>query len=91
MSNNLKVIQGKQYNGDTITIDNINYKDCVFLNCNLVFNGGPVGLEYCQFDNCKWSFSGHAATTLAFLSKIYSQGSQMLVEQTFDNIRKGKY
>ena len=52
---------------------------------------GDVTLEKCTFDHVKWEFFGPAQGTLNFLRNIYhgmGPGGKILVESTFDNIRR---
>lgn len=85
----------KVYTDETVTIDNNEYIMCEFNDCEIVYGAtGHVGLQSCAFNKVKWSFTGAASNTIAFLTALYQgagAGGQQLVEQTFDNIRKGQH
>jgi hypothetical protein len=83
----------KQFDDETIRIDEDEYADCTFTKCRIVFTGaGPARFERCTFDRCEWVFAGAAETTLLYLRSLYSgiePGGQELVEALFESIRKG--
>lgn len=81
------------FQGGRVLLDNNEFRDCVFADCELVFaGGGPVALSGNVFKNVKWSFEGAAARTLQFLTAMYhgaGPGGRELVENTFEAIRRG--
>ena len=82
------------YRDATIRLDGNNFEGCTFDRCHLVFSGtGEIGISGCKFNACKWTFEGAAATTLKFLSSLYTgfgPDGEKLVEDTFNNIRAGQ-
>lgn len=74
-----------------IRMDGVEFVDCTFVNCTLVYAGGPPpSIVNCTFDSINWSFTESAGNTIQFLGAIYQgfgEGGQELVEQLFENIR----
>lgn len=86
-------IEGELFTDKTVVLDYTSYRDCTFRDCIIVFHGhGPIGLVDCEFDNCDWMFNDAAANTLHFMTTMYQHGggADQIIEQTFDNIRKGR-
>jgi len=83
------------YIGQEIHLDGNEYVKCKFEKCRLVYEGtASVGLVGCVFSNVAWTFSGHAANTLEFMTALYrggGEGGRQLIEQTFENIRRGTH
>ncbi len=81
------------YENMRVQLDGNYFEKCVFQRCILEFGAtDEVGLVECEFYNCSWEFVGPAATTIKFMTGLYKglgTEGQKLVEQTFDNIRKG--
>lgn len=80
------------FEGQEVVLDFHDFKGCNFIQCNMVYFGhGPVTLDTCNFDRCQWNFSGPAANTLHFMTKLYHAGigAQELIEHTIENIRQG--
>jgi hypothetical protein len=85
----------QDFNGQDITLDNNTFTGCTFRNCRVVFRAtGPIALSANSFkENVKWVFDGPAATTIVFLTELYKsggEGGRQLVENTFENIRRGR-
>jgi hypothetical protein len=66
--------------------------NCKFKNTELVFRGeAPIGLEYCTLEKIKLTFGGPAQTTLSLLKNLYTYPViRPLIDNTFENIKKGK-
>ncbi len=91
MSNAHYVFEDKTYLGKKLEVDGKAFINCTFRNCTLVYAGGdPPKLDGCSFENCSWGFDAAAARTLGFLSGLHSGGFDLLVEQTFNEIRNGE-
>jgi len=85
-------IAGKTFREKHISLDGKRFVDCLFDRCRLDYAGGlPPDLSNCRFESCAFSFSGHAAYTLAFLGGLHGGGFEPVVEQTFQAIRDGTY
>lgn len=82
------IAKNKTYHGMTIQLDGATFIGCTFDHCVLVFSG-VLGAQLHQnaFLECKFEFSGPAATTLGFMAALYKDGVQDVIEKTFDNIR----
>lgn len=80
------------FQGDKVLLDDNEFIDCTFENCELVFAGtGDVSLSGNVFRNVKWSFDGAAGRTLQFLKAMYrgaGSGGRDLVEKTFASVRE---
>jgi hypothetical protein len=84
------VFRGETFVGETIRIDARRFENCVFDSCILQFGAvEPATLIHNEFRNCQWEFVGPAAATLEFMTGLYHGGAQEMVEQTFENIRRG--
>lgn len=84
---------GNLYESTTIRLDGNAFENCTFDNCTLEFGGtDKVGITGCKFNGCQWVFVEAAATTIRFMSGLYTgfgPDGQKLVEDTFNNIRAG--
>ena len=84
----------RDFTGQTVQLDGNTFTGCTFRDCTLEFGGsGPLTLGANHFkEHVKWVFTGCAATTIAFMTGIYhgaGEGGRKLIEQTFENIRRG--
>jgi hypothetical protein len=81
-----------QYKNTRVQLDNNEFVECHFEGCTMEFSGlGPVSMIGCKFTNVSWVFLGSAQHTLNFLHGLYhgmGDGGRVLVESTFDNIRR---
>jgi hypothetical protein len=79
--------------GERVKIDGNEYKNCTFERCIIEYHGETaVRLLDCKFVACRWAFDGPAGNTIRFMSALYQNGDptlQKLVDDTFDNVRKG--
>lgn len=63
----MAVFTGKTYTGDTINLDRDSYRNCLFVECVLVYGGEtPVG-EPLKTRGCTFELTGSAKRTLNFL------------------------
>ena len=61
------------FKNESVNLNGNEFDYCTFDNCELIFNGvGSVGLTNNEFRNCKWTFEGPAADTVAFMKALYS-------------------
>ncbi len=85
--------RGQTFTGATVVLDNSDFEDCTFRNCELLYRAtpGPIRMVGCGLHDCSWRFEGAALATLQFLSAIYSMGgdAHKFIEATFDQVRKG--
>jgi hypothetical protein len=82
------------FDGKDITLGANTFTGCTFRNCRVVFDGTPgLKLRANKFkENIQWVFDNHAANTILFLTMLYhseGKGGREIVENTFENIRRG--
>jgi hypothetical protein len=95
MPGSVPIHRGKTFRNQTVAIDNGEFYDCTFDNCQLEFSGvGKRVIAGCHFsEDCRWIFKGAAADTLSFLSALYHHfgpHGRRIVEDTFNTIRAGQ-
>ncbi len=82
------------YSETRVLLDNQEFRDCTFDNCELEFSGtGPVVMDGCHFENPKFVFTGAAQNTLQFMRNLYhglGKDGKDIIESTFRNIRKAQ-
>jgi hypothetical protein len=64
------VIVGRRFECERITLGDERYERCVFVACQLVFDGRPVHLVDNAMEGCTWSFEGAAGATLEFVAGL---------------------
>ncbi len=64
------MITGKRFENERIVVSDRHFERCKFVDCELVYRGGRVGLVANSFDGCRWSFEGAAADTLSFVGAL---------------------
>jgi hypothetical protein len=64
------MIVGRRFEGERIALGDERYERCVFVACQLVFDGRPVHLVDNVLDGCTWSFEGPAGATLDFVAGL---------------------
>ena len=84
--------RGRTFQNEDVTLDGNSFENCTFRNCRVIFRGSAAtNLVGNQFgEGVNWVFDGPAALTIAFLSALYRGGAKELVEQTLENIRRGR-
>jgi hypothetical protein len=83
---------GETFTNQTVVLDGNDYRNCTFTNCEIVFNGtASVSLNGISFNNCQWTFDGPAGLTINFMTALYQAGVTDLIDQTFENIRRGTH
>ncbi len=74
------IAQNKTFKGRQVSLDGSAFDGCTFDKCHLVFSGYiPVSLENCNFNNCKWEFSGPALNTVRFMTALHAGGATDLI------------
>jgi len=80
--------------GQDVLLDGNSFTGCAFRECRVIFSGmQPCELVACTFEQVSWVIRGPAAELLKLLVGLYhhgGQGGRQLVEDTFDNIRRGR-
>jgi hypothetical protein len=77
-----------------VLLDGNTFTGCTFRNCRLIFRAtAPIQLSANHFkENVQWFLDGPAGMTLKFLASMYhggGEGGRDLVENTFEQIRRG--
>jgi hypothetical protein len=75
---------------ECVALDDNEFIDCKFNNCELVYSGGELPkLQRCDFSQCSWKLDDAAKRTILFLRSIYHSGpgGMELVEGTLKHIR----
>ncbi len=84
--------QGATFANETVALDGNDYLNCTFTNCEIVFSGtASVNLNGVNFNDCRWTFEGPAGMTVNFMTALYQAGMTELIDQTFENIRRGSH
>lgn len=55
---------GKQFTAKKIDLDGNQYEGCTFLECQLVYSGGKVGLVNCTIARCRFTLADKALGVL---------------------------
>lgn len=84
--------QGATFANETVVLDDNEYLNCTFNNCEIVFRGtASVLLNGVNFNDCRWTFEGPAGMTINFMTALYQAGITDLIDQTFENIKRGSH
>ena len=62
--------KNRVFENERIAIDEIQYVDCIFRRCEIVYRGGPWAFPGCTFEQCGWSFDAAAQRTLALTAVL---------------------
>ena len=86
--------QNQAFNNERIELAGKTFHNCVFTNCELVFDGhrSPTFRDN-KFIDTVFVFTEHAVRTLYFLANIYHAGAggKLVIENTFEAIRNGSF
>jgi hypothetical protein len=83
-------VQGQNFVGDRVLLDDKHFTDCAFDSCTLVYRGGvPPHFVRCEFAAPRFAFEGAAQNTVQLMSAIYNGIDERIIEKTFDEIRSG--
>lgn len=64
------MIVGRRFECERIMLGEEGYERCVFVACQLVFDGRPAHLVDNALQDCSWSFEGAAGVTLDFVGGL---------------------
>jgi hypothetical protein len=64
------MIVGRHFERERVMLGGKGFERCVFLGCELVFDGRPVRLVNNMLKDCCWSFEGAAGVTLDFIASL---------------------
>jgi hypothetical protein len=66
----LPVVSKRTFMRETVTLDGTRFENCRFIECHIVYSGGPAETSVCEFSpNTVWDFQGAAATTMVVLQQ----------------------
>lgn len=69
-----EIVKGQKYEGKRIFVDNHQYEDCEFENCNFVHSGGHFAFANCTVKGrCVYSPTGPAYKTLRMFQALEPQ------------------
>lgn len=72
----MAVYKEEKFDKATIFLDGNSYYGCEFLNCTIVYAGGPVPMTFkCKFRHSEFVFEGPARNTVELLGSWLSSGS----------------
>lgn len=72
---------------ETIILDGMNFLDCEFRSCILVYRGGPLPTFDGSFiDQCEWRFEGAALRTIGLLQRMSASGGENLIKSLFPTL-----
>ena len=78
-----KLIEGQTFTGQSIYIDKALYRNCTFIDCELIYTGDEWSLDGCHFERFVLNFEGAADRTLLFLSWLCAhEGTARSVAET---------
>ncbi len=88
-----QTVQNKTFENETVALDEHDYEDCVFTNCEYTYSGGTeISLVRCKLKGGRFCFKDDCARAIQILSHWYKRPElREMVEMTFENIRNGSY
>jgi hypothetical protein len=65
------VIRGRTFQNQTVKLDGFRFEQCEFIDCTLVYAGGPADCSECGFHpGTQWKFEGQAETLMQVLPRF---------------------
>ena len=84
--------EGETFTNETVVLDGNEDLNCTFTNCEHFFHGtAGVSLHGITLTDCRWTFDGPAGLSINFMTALYQAGVTDLIDQTFQNIRRGSH
>lgn len=84
----LKIVRGKQFADETVSLDGTEFIGCQFDRCILEYGGGNLFLFVeSPIRDCQFEFVGPANHTTLTLANMYASGMAEWVEAYFNHIR----
>lgn len=81
----LRHYKGATFQNGTIALDGCAFEDYNFVNCEIVYKGGPFELVgTIRLENVKWTFDGAALRTIRLLR--LRQSDRSLMQQIFPDL-----
>jgi hypothetical protein len=70
----IQIVKGEKYRGKRIVVDNHQFEQCHFENCNFVFSGGHFAFAECTLEgSCAFSPTGAAYKTMNLYRSLLPQ------------------
>jgi len=66
----MKTVEKKLFRNDTVTMNNVRFRNCVFDNCQLIYSGGATEWKTTRFINCSLWFSTEPRKTIRYLASF---------------------
>lgn len=83
----------RTFEDEDIALDGHAYENCIFRRVQFSYSAiSGLTFSRCGFYDCRWTLTGPAGNTVAFLSATYNgmgEAGRILVDKTFDDIRRG--
>jgi hypothetical protein len=91
-SDSKPLIESKTFQSETVYLDRAKYKNCEFIDCELIYTGGEWSLDSCRFDRFILNFEGAADRMLVFLQWLYVHegASRAIAEEIMEKIRASR-
>lgn len=68
----METYEGREFRNQRIELDDCNFINCIFQECELVYRGtGVVGMTGTGAIKCNWIFDGAAGMTMKFVRDAY--------------------
>ncbi|NDJ84933.1 MAG: hypothetical protein GYB66_03515 [Chloroflexi bacterium] len=88
----MEVVENQTFRSETITVDDTQFKNCLFDNASLVYAGGALpSFVDCQFRSVSLQFTAAAANTLEFLGGLRRGGFAPAVDKIINGVRNQQY
>jgi hypothetical protein len=85
----LTLIEDTKLEGQRVVVDGKIHRNCHFLNCDVVFQGGQYHLENSTFENVNWHFEGAAGNTVLTLNYLFNMPGDGSTRQMVENLLRG--
>ena len=66
----MAVFNKETFRSERIILDDNSYHDCILIDCEIVYRGGDVHLNFTTQGTSHWTFEGPALSTVKFLQAI---------------------
>jgi hypothetical protein len=66
----MAVFDGETFRNERIVLDDNSYKDCILVDCEIVYGGGEVHLNFTTQGTSRWTFEGCALNTIRLLQAL---------------------
>jgi hypothetical protein len=66
----LPITNGKTFRREIVVLDGRRFENCRFIECQIVYSGGPAEVSSCEFaPNTVWQFQGAAGMTMRLVQQ----------------------